>query len=158
MHRPSGETSAHLAFMFAKDCLNRPLSPRHAAAPYGPQWRAAMQQEFDSLKSNYTWSLVDIPQSRRVVNNMWIYKVETDHLGRVSMFEARFVVKGCIQRKGNDCKDTLSPVIRMASLRVFALAASVDRALFQLDIDTAFLYSPIKEDVCDKQPLGFTYR
>jgi hypothetical protein len=28
--------------------------------------------------------------------------------------------------------------------------------LFQMDIDTTFLYAPIKEDVYVKQPLGFS--
>jgi hypothetical protein len=44
----------------------------------------------------------------------------------------------------------------MASLRLFlAIAAASDLELWQLDIDTAFLYAPIKEDVYIRQPLGF---
>jgi hypothetical protein len=44
----------------------------------------------------------------------------------------------------------------MASLRLFlAIAATRDLELCQLDIDTAFLYAPIKEDVYIRQPLGF---
>jgi hypothetical protein len=46
----------------------------------------------------------------------------------------------------------------MASLRLFlTIAAARDLELCQLDIDTAFLYAPIKEDVYIPQPLGFTY-
>jgi hypothetical protein len=45
----------------------------------------------------------------------------------------------------------------MASLRLFlAIAASRDLELCQLDIDTAFLYAPIKEDAYIRQPLGFS--
>jgi hypothetical protein len=36
-----------------------------------------------------------------------------------------------------------------------AIAAARDLELCQLDIDTAFLYAPIKEDVYIRQPLGF---
>jgi hypothetical protein len=45
----------------------------------------------------------------------------------------------------------------MASLRLFlAISAAMNIELCQLDIDTAFLYAPIKEDVYIRQPLGFT--
>jgi hypothetical protein len=116
-----------------------------------------MQQEFDSMHSNNTWSLVDLRHGRRVVNIMWIYKVKTDHLGHVSRFiKARFVAKGCSQKEGVDYTGTFSHVIRMASLRVFlAISAAQDLDLLQLDIDTAFLYAFIKEDVYVRQPLGF---
>jgi hypothetical protein len=45
----------------------------------------------------------------------------------------------------------------MASLRLFlAIAAARDLELCQLDINTALLYAPIKEDVYIRQPLGFS--
>jgi hypothetical protein len=45
----------------------------------------------------------------------------------------------------------------MASLRLFlSIAAARDLVLCQLDIHTAFLYAPIKEDVYMREPLGFT--
>jgi hypothetical protein len=109
------------------------------------------------MHSNKTWYLVDLPLGRRVVNNMWIYKVKTDHLGHVSRFQARLVAKLCNQKEGVDYTKTFFHVIRMASLRIFiAISAAQDLDLFQLDIDTAFLYAPIKEDVYIIQPLGFS--
>jgi hypothetical protein len=58
---------------------------------------------------------------------------------------------------GLDYPETFSPVIRMASLRLFlAIAAAMDLDLCQLDIDTAILYAPITEDVYIRQPLGFS--
>jgi hypothetical protein len=45
----------------------------------------------------------------------------------------------------------------MASLRLFlAISAAMNLELCQLDIDIAFLYAPIKEDVYIRHPLGFT--
>jgi hypothetical protein len=87
---------------------------------------------------------------------MWICKIKSDTVGDVSRFKARFVAKGCSQRDGLDCTETLSPVIRMANLRLFlAIAAARDLELCQLDIDTTFLYAPIKENVYIRQLLGF---
>jgi hypothetical protein len=77
-----------------------------------------MQHEVNSLLDNGIWTLVDLPEGRRVVNNMWVYKVKTDHLGQVERFKARFVANGCSQRHGVDYTETFSPVIRMAILRV----------------------------------------
>jgi hypothetical protein len=66
--------------------------------------------------------------------------------------------QGLHQKEGVDYTKTFSPVIRMANLRIFfAISAAQDLDLFQLDIDTAFLYAPIKEDVYVRQPLGFSY-
>jgi hypothetical protein len=49
-----------------------------------------------------------------------------------------------------------SPVIRLGSLRIFFfIAVAHDRELGGLDIDTAFLCAPFKEDVYMRQPLGF---
>jgi hypothetical protein len=92
-----------------------------------------------------------------VVNNIWIYKVKSDTMGDVSRFKALFVAKGCRQRDGLDYTETFPPVLRMASLRLFlAIATARDLELCQLDIDTAFLYAPIKEDVYIRQPLCFS--
>jgi hypothetical protein len=116
-----------------------------------------MQQEYSSPMDNGTWDLVDLPPGRMVVNNMWIYKVKSDTAGDVSHFKARFVAKDCSQCAGLYYTETLYPVIRMASLRLFiAIAAARDLELYQLDNDIAFLYAPIKEDVYIRQPLGFS--
>jgi hypothetical protein len=115
-----------------------------------------MQHEYSSLIDNGTWELVDLPRGPVVVNIMWIYEVKSDTMGDVSRFNARFVAKGCSQRACLDYTETFSPVIRMANLRLFlAIAAARDLELCHLDIDTAFLCAPIKEDVYISQPLGF---
>jgi hypothetical protein len=109
------------------------------------------------LMDNGTWELVELPPDRVVVNSMWIYKVKSDTMGDISRFKARFVAKGYSQRAGLDYAETFSPVIRMASLRLFlAIAAAMDLEICRLDIDIAFLYAPIKEDVYIRQPLGFS--
>jgi hypothetical protein len=79
-------------------------------------------------------------------------------VGDVSHFKARLVAKGCSQLASLDYSETFSPFIRMPRLRLFlAIAAARDLELCQLDIGNAFLYAPIKEDVCIRQPLGFSY-
>jgi hypothetical protein len=87
---------------------------------------------------------------------MWVYKAKTNASWAVSRYKARFVAKGCSQRKGIDYTETFSRVIRLANLRVFfSIAAARDLERGGLDIDTAFMYTAIKEDVYIRQPLGF---
>jgi hypothetical protein len=117
-----------------------------------------MQQEDSSLMDNGTWEagiLVDLLPDR--VNIMWIYKVMSYTMGDVTGFKARFVAKGCSQRAGLDYTEPLSPIIRMAILRLFlTIAAARDIELCQLDIDTGFLCAPMKEDVYIHQQLDFS--
>jgi hypothetical protein len=47
-----------------------------------------MQRECDSLVSYGTWELVDLPEGRAFVNNMWIYKIKSDIDGGVSRYKA----------------------------------------------------------------------
>jgi hypothetical protein len=100
--------------------------------------------------------LIPMSARRRVVDNIGIYKAKTYAYGAVSRYKARFVAKGCNQREELDYTETLSLVIRLASLRIFfSIAAAHDLELNGLGIDTAFLYAPIKESVYIKLPLGF---
>jgi hypothetical protein len=77
------------------------------------------------------WELVDLPEGRAIVNNTWIYKIESDIDGDVSRYKARFVAHGCIHRPMLDYTETFSPAMRMASLRLFlAISAAMDLELY----------------------------
>jgi hypothetical protein len=129
-HILADASHATVALLSARECVE-PKSYRDAlAGAHTPESHVAMQQEYSSLIDNDTRDLVDLPPYRVVVNNMWIYKVKSDTVGDVSRFKARFVANGCRQRTGLDYTETFSPVIRMASLRLFlAIAAARDLEL-----------------------------
>jgi hypothetical protein len=156
-HIPKDATPSAIALLPARYCVE-PQTYRDALfCAQAPEWQDAMHHEYSSLMDNGTWELVDLPPDRVVVNNMWIYKVKSDTMGDVSLFNARFVAKGCSQRAGLDYTEKSSLVIRISRLRLFfAIAAARDLELCQLDVDTALLYAPIKEDVYIRQPLGFS--
>nr|GEX78944.1 retrotransposon protein, putative, Ty1-copia subclass [Tanacetum cinerariifolium] len=60
------------------------------------------------------------------------------------------------QQPSVDFQETFSPVIKSTAIRaVLSLAVTNDRLLRQLDIQNAFLYGNLKEQVYMKQPPGF---
>jgi len=70
--------------------------------------------------------------------------------------KARHVAKGFSQVFGKDYRQTYAPVCLISSLRILlAIAAILGLFLENMDVDTAFLQSPVEEEIYVKQPQGF---
>jgi hypothetical protein len=66
------------------------------------------------------------------------------------------VAKGYAQVTGLDFEETFAPVAKLESIRILlAYVAHHSFRLFQMDVNSAFLNRPIKEEVYVQQPLGF---
>jgi hypothetical protein len=68
--------------------------------------------------------------------------------------KARLVAKGYSQVEGLDFDETYAPVARLESIRIL-LATHHSFKLYQMDVKSASLNGPIKEEVYVEQPLGF---
>jgi hypothetical protein len=78
---------------------------------------------------------------------------QDDH-GVVTWNKARLVVKGYSQVE--DFDETYAPVARLESIRILLVYATYHGfKLYQMDVKSAFLNGPIKEDVYVVQPPGF---
>nr|GEY54278.1 hypothetical protein [Tanacetum cinerariifolium] len=70
--------------------------------------------------------------------------------------KARLAAKGYAQEKGIDIEDSFAPVARLEVVRIFiAYATHKSFPIYQMDIKTAFLNGPLKEEVYVAQPDGF---
>jgi hypothetical protein len=70
--------------------------------------------------------------------------------------KARLVAKGYVQVTGLDFEETFAHVVRLESIRILLdYAAHHSFKLFQMDVKSAFLNGPIKEEVYVEQPIGF---
>ena len=63
-------------------------------SPDSGKWQEAMQSEMESITENQIWTLVDLPDSRKVVECKWIFKKKTYANGNVTVYKARLVAKG----------------------------------------------------------------
>jgi hypothetical protein len=118
-------------------------------------WVLAMQEELNNFKRNEVCSLVPRPK-QNIVGTKWVFRNKQDEHGVVTRNKARLVAKGYAQIAGLDFEETFAPVARLESIRILlAYAAHHSFKLFQIDVKSAFLNGPIKEEVYVEQPPGF---
>ncbi|KAK1644404.1 hypothetical protein QYE76_062209, partial [Lolium multiflorum] len=125
-------------------------------SPDSNKWQEAMKSEMGSMYDNKVWTLVDLPDSRKAVENKWIFKRKTDADGNITVYKARLVAKGFRQIQGVDYDETFSPVAKLKSVRILlAIATFFDYEIWQMDVKTAFLNGDIEEELYMVQPKGF---
>ncbi|GJX54670.1 retrovirus-related pol polyprotein from transposon TNT 1-94 [Tanacetum coccineum] len=94
-------------------------------------WIESMQDELNQFKRLDVWELVPLPK-------------------------ARHAIKGYSQQEGIDFEESFAPVARLEAVRMFvAYAAHKNFTIYQMDVKTAFLNGPLKEEVFVSQPNGF---
>src|SRR3954468_22300926 len=126
------------------------------AGPDSNKWREAMKSEIGSMYENEVWTLTDLPDDRRAIENKWIFKKKTDADGNVTIYKALLVGKGYRQVQGVDYDETFSPVAKLKSVRIMlAIAAYYGYEIWQMDVKTAFLNGYLKEELYMMQPEGF---
>ena len=110
----------------------------------------------DSLESNRTCHLVDLPLGCKAIGCKWGLRKKPKPDGSVDKYKARLVAKGFRQRENIDFFDTFSPVTRITFIRVLISIAALNNLLIhQMDVKTAFLNGDLEEEIYMKQPKGF---
>lgn len=121
------------------------------------QWARAIQEELQAHERNRTWSLVSRTPGQQVIDSRWVFRVKQDSETQSKKFKARLCARGFKQRPGIDFSETFAPVVRYDSLRtVLATVAERDLELMQFDVQTAFLYGQLKEEIYMEIPEGFS--
>ncbi|GJT89666.1 putative RNA-directed DNA polymerase [Tanacetum coccineum] len=137
--------------------LNKIVEPKNfEEASKDIRWLEAMNLEMEALNRNGTWVLTKLPIGRKPIGNKWVYKVKYKSSGDVERFKARLVAKGFNQKEGIDYEETFSPVVKIVTVRcVLSLAVYNGWPVYQLDINNAFLYGDLVEDVYMSLPDGY---
>ncbi|GJY47522.1 putative ribonuclease H-like domain-containing protein [Tanacetum coccineum] len=81
---------------------------------------------------------------------------KTDAENTIIWNKSRLVAKGYGQEEGIDFEESFAPVARIEAVRIFvAYAAHKNFPIYQMDVKTAFLNGPLKEEFFVRQPDGF---
>ena len=116
-------------------------------------WRIAIRKEIRSMINRGVWRKTDrkrIPNNRRLIGNKWVFKIKRD-----GTYRARSVALRYRQIAGVDYTDNFAPVAHDVSIRI-ALARMMGEELdsMVMDVETAFLYAEIGEEIFMKSPVG----
>nr|GEU47542.1 Gag-Pol polyprotein [Tanacetum cinerariifolium] len=115
-------------------------------------WIESMHEELYQFDRLDVWELVDRPLCTNVINLKWLWKNKRTVIRNKSLL----VAKGCAQKEGVDFEESFALVARLEAVRFFiAYAAHKSFTVYQMDVKTAFLYGPLKEEVYVNQPDGF---
>jgi len=121
-------------------------------------WREAMNNEFNALKHNGTWSLIPRKSHMNLVGCKWVFRIKRKPDGSVDRYKARLVAKGFHQQQGIDYSETFSPVVKPTTIRiVLSIAVSSNWCIKQLDVTNAFLHGFLQENVYIVQPPGYVH-
>ena len=103
--------------------------------------------------------MISTPKDDFIVGCRWVYTLKYRPDGSVDRYKARLVVKGYTQTYDVDYFETFSPVARLNFIRIlFSVVVNIEWPLFQLDVENAFLYGDLKEQVYMEQPPGILLR
>jgi len=123
------------------------------------EWECAMQEEYDSLTTNNTWTLVPLPANRKPVSCKWVFKIKQGTNGELERYKARLVARGFTQTYRVDYNETFAPVTKFTSIRcILALAALEDMEIHQMDVKTTLLNGELEEEIYMEQPQGFMHQ
>jgi transposase InsO family protein len=148
------------SYTFEIDERGEPIEPSHLpqaqASKHWPEWRRAMQLEYDALVEKGTFTHTPKQQvldaGKKPLPCMWVFKVKRER-GKITKFKARLTVKGCNQIKGVNYEETFAAVAQLKSFRIlFALAALLFLRPTQIDISNAFLNGKLEEEIYMHHP------
>nr|GEX18367.1 retrovirus-related Pol polyprotein from transposon TNT 1-94 [Tanacetum cinerariifolium] len=129
--------SDHVSFDPVPQCPTTALE-QDSLSP-GPQSQQNVQQAAE---------MVTTPLYKNFINMKWLWKNKRDEENTVIRNKACLVAKGYNQQEGIDFKEPFSPVSRLEAVRLFvAYVAHKFFLVYQMDVKTAFLNGPLKEEV-----------
>nr|GFB82335.1 retrovirus-related Pol polyprotein from transposon TNT 1-94 [Tanacetum cinerariifolium] len=148
------ESDAKMCMFALTVSRTEPKNIKEAMADFA--WIELMQEELHQFDRLDVWELVDRPLCTNVINLKWFWKNKRDEENTVIRNKSRLVAKGYAQKEGVDFEESFSPVARLEAVRLFiAYAEHKSFTIYQMDVKTAFLYGPMKEEVYVNQPDGF---
>jgi hypothetical protein len=153
-------TAAAASATFSVTPVLEPRNLREAmASPEWPQWEAAMQAEMKQHQAYGTYeelpATAPLPEPNRLLGSRWVFALKRGPGGVVLRYKARWVIQGFSQLPGVDFGDVTAPVLEPDTQRfLLRLTALFDCECDVVDVDVAFLNSPLEETLFTRPPPG----
>nr|GEW47815.1 retrovirus-related Pol polyprotein from transposon TNT 1-94 [Tanacetum cinerariifolium] len=110
-------------------------------------WIEAMHEELHQFDRLQVQELVDKPFGKSIIKLKWLWKNKKDEDQIVIRNKARLVAKGYAQEVGIDVEESFALVARLEAVWIFiAYETHKSFPIFQMDVKTAFLNGPLKEE------------
>jgi hypothetical protein len=120
-----------------------------------PNWWDAMCVELNNMESKEVWEIVpklNVPKGRKIIGSRWVLARKTD-----GKYRARCVAKGFSQIPGKDFQENHAPGIADTTLHLLLVIKTIMKLeAGQFDIETAFLYGLLDEELWMTIPEGYT--
>ena len=116
------------------------------------EWTDAIVKELENLVNKDVWVIVQRPSDKNVIDCKMVLVIKRDP----DRYKARLVARGFWQRPEVDYSEIFSPIVKSRTLRILlALYAENEWSYEHIDVECAFLNSPLDEDIYMKQPEFF---
>ncbi|GJU59638.1 retrovirus-related pol polyprotein from transposon TNT 1-94 [Tanacetum coccineum] len=116
-------------------------------------WIESMQDELNQFERLQVWELIPRQEGKNIIALKWLWKNKCDAESIMVRNKTRLVAKGYRQEEGIDFEESFAPVARLEAIRMFiSYVAHKNITIFQMDVKTAFLNGPLKEEVYVSQP------
>ena len=118
------------------------------------KWKEAFWLEFENIEDKEVWQFMkkkNLPAGRKIIGNRWVNVIKED--GR---YRCRTVAKGFSQIPGKDHQENHAPVIHDTTFHMvlcFKLYYKLHKK--QFDVETAFLYGDLEEELYMEFPEGY---
>ncbi|KAI7959546.1 hypothetical protein MJO28_003337 [Puccinia striiformis f. sp. tritici] len=119
------------------------------------EWRDAAEYEVVQFQSLDVWEPVEPFKGAKALGARWVFVIKPpEEEGGPETFRARYVAKGFNQQLGKDCNETYAPTASLNTLRLLmAMAHKYNYVTATFDVSSAYLYSPIEEEVYVQPPI-----
>ena len=133
------------------------------SGPHREGFLEAERKEYASHFKHGTWRALrrseQAKAKRDKVGSRMLYKIKRSADGTITGYKCRLVAQGFTQVYGQNYTETDAPTARWTSIRITLADAAVDDLeLHHCDVDTAYLLSPLDEEVFMELPDGTIVR
>ncbi|GJU11641.1 retrovirus-related pol polyprotein from transposon TNT 1-94 [Tanacetum coccineum] len=111
-------------------------------------WIESMKDELNQFERLQIWELVPRLERKNIIALKWLWKNKCNAENIEVRNKTHLVAKRYRQEEGIDFEESFAPVARLEAVQMFiAYVPHKNITIFQMDVKTAFLNGPLKEEV-----------